>query len=78
MRQLAGDIGISRVYAVGNKVRGESDWAFVQAGSPVPTLGYLSANPELMEADMHGQGIFDAAPKAVEDARAIVAALQAL
>ena len=78
VRQLAGDIGIDRVYAVGNKVRGESDWAFLQAESPVPTLGYLSANPELTEADMHGQGVFDAAPRAVEEARGILAALEAL
>ncbi|MBU0704408.1 MAG: AAA family ATPase [Chloroflexi bacterium] len=78
VRQLAGDIGIDRVYAVGNRVRGESDWAFLQSASPVPTLGYLSANPELTEADMHGQGVFDAAPRAVEEARGILAALEAL
>jgi len=78
VRQLAGDIGIDRVYAVGNKVRGESDWAFLQAESPVPTLGYLSANPELTEADMRGEGIFDTAPQAVEEARRIMAALEAL
>ena len=78
VRQLAGDIGISRVYAVGNKVRSESDWAFLQAESSVPLLGYLSANPELTEADMQGTGVFDAAPRSVEEARAIVAALEAL
>ena len=78
VEQLAGDIGINRVYAVGNKVRGESDWDFIQANSLVPALGYLSANPELTEADMQGQGVFDAAPRAVEEVRAIVAALEAL
>jgi CO dehydrogenase maturation factor len=78
VEQLANDIGIGRVYAVGNKVRGESDWEFIQADSPVPTLGYLSANPELTEADMRGTGVFDAAPRAVEEVRAIVAALEAL
>jgi CO dehydrogenase maturation factor len=78
VEQLADDIGISRVYAVGNKVRSESDWEFIQANSPVPALGYLSANPELTEADMQGQGIFEAAPRAVEEVRAIVAALEAL
>jgi len=78
VRQLAGDIGIERVYAVGNKVRDESDWTFIQAESPVPTLGYLSANPELTEADLRGEGVFDAAPRAVEEARAIVAALGSL
>jgi CO dehydrogenase maturation factor len=78
VRQLAEDIGINRVYAVGNKVRGESDWVFIQSSSPVPVLGYLSANPELTEADLQGVGIFDAAPRAVEEARRIVAALEAL
>jgi len=78
VRQLAKDIGINRVYVVGNKVRGEKDWAFIQAESPMPALGYLSANPELTEADMRGEGVFEAAPKAVEEARRIVAALEAL
>ncbi len=78
VRQLAGDLGIDRVLAVGNKVRGESDWAFLQANSPVPILGYLSANPELTEADMRGEGVFDTAPRAVEEARAIADRLEAL
>jgi CO dehydrogenase maturation factor len=78
VRELAADIGISRVHAVGNKVRGESDWAFVQANSPVPVLGYLSANSELTEADLLGKSVFDSAPMAVEEAREIVAKLEAL
>jgi CO dehydrogenase maturation factor len=78
VHELAADIGIDRVYAVGNKVRGELDWAFVEAQSPVPTLGYLSANPELTEADMRGLGVFETAPRAVEEARKIVAALEDL
>jgi CO dehydrogenase maturation factor len=78
VRQLAKDIGIDQVYIVGNKVRGENDWAFIQAESSVPALGYLSANPELTEADMRGEGVFEAAPKAVEEARRIAAALEAL
>jgi hypothetical protein len=44
----------------------------------VPVLGYLSANPELTEADLAGAGVFDVAPKAVDEARQIVAALEAL
>jgi CO dehydrogenase maturation factor len=78
VEELAGDIGITRVYAVGNKVRNETDWTFIQENSPVPTLGYLSANTELTEADMKGLGVFDAAPHAVAEARKIVAALEAL
>jgi CO dehydrogenase maturation factor len=76
VRELAADIGITQVYAVANKVRGERDLAFIQAESPVPMLGYLSANPELTEADMKGEGVFDAAPTAVEEARRILEALE--
>ncbi len=75
VRKLANDLGIQHVYAVGNKVRGESDWAFMKEESPVPTLGYLSANHELTEADIRGAGVFDAAPTAVEEARSIARAL---
>jgi CO dehydrogenase maturation factor len=78
VRELAGDIGIDRVYAVGTKGRGDGDWEFIRDGSPVPVLGYLSANPELTEADLQGKGVFDAAPRAVGEAREIVAALEAL
>ena len=78
VRELASDLGIGRVYAVGNRVRNEDDWAFIQAESPVPTLGFLSANTELTEADMRGASVFDAAPKAADEARQIADRLEAL
>jgi CO dehydrogenase maturation factor len=78
VRQLAQDIGISHVYAVGNNVRGERDRVFLNEHSPVPILGFLSWNPELTDADMRGEGIYDAAPKSVQEARELVAALEAL
>jgi CO dehydrogenase maturation factor len=78
VRELAADLGVSTVYAVGNKVRNADDWAFIQSESPVPTLGYLSANPELTEADIHGAGVFQAAPTAAVEARRIADRLEAL
>ena len=78
VRSLAGDIGINRVYAVGNKVRDARDWAFIKDNVFVPALGYLATNPGLAEADMLGAGIYDAAPRSVEEVRAIVSALEAL
>lgn len=77
VRQLAQDIGISHVYAVGNKIRDERDWEFLKEQSPVSALGYLSTNGELRDADMRGEGIYQAAPKSVEEARKIVSALEA-
>jgi CO dehydrogenase maturation factor len=78
VRELAAQIGIECVFGVGNKVRGTSDWDFIRSELAVPALGYLSANQELTEADMRGKGVFDAAPRAVEEARAIVRALEAV
>jgi CO dehydrogenase maturation factor len=78
VRELAQDLGITHVYAVGNKIRGERDRAFLVEQSPVPVLGYLSVNPELTDADMRGQGIYDAAPRSVQEVRELVAALEAL
>ena len=78
VRELAEDIGISHVYAVGNNVRGERDEVFLREQSPVPVLGCLSRNPELTDADMRGEGIYDAAPRSVQEARELVEALEAL
>ncbi len=76
VRALAQDIGITHVYAVGNNVRGEQDRVFLADHSPIPMLGYLSRNPELTDADMRGAGIYDAAPRSVEEARVLVEALE--
>ncbi|MGD2103905.1 MAG: ArsA-related P-loop ATPase [Anaerolineae bacterium] len=78
VRQLAEDIGITHVYAVGNKIRDERDWDFLMQRSPVRALGYLSVNRELRDADMRGEGIYQAAPKTVLEARKLVEALEAL
>lgn len=78
VRELAEDIGITHVYAVGNNIRGERDEVFLREQSPVPVLGFLSRNPELTDADMRGEGIYDAAPQSVREARELVAALEAL
>jgi CO dehydrogenase maturation factor len=78
VRQLAQDIGIDHVYAVGNKIRDERDWEFLKEKSPVEALGYLSTNRELRDADMRGQGIYEAAPRSVDEVRKLVTALEAL
>jgi len=78
VRQLAQDIGIDHVYAVGNKIRDDHDWEFLTEKSPVKPLGYISTNRELRDADMRGQGIYQAAPKSVEEVRKLVAALEAM
>jgi CO dehydrogenase maturation factor len=75
IQQLAADIGITRCYVVGNKVRDQADRDYIQNSLPdLPVIGFLSADPRAVEADMRGQAIFDAAPELVDEARLIAAA----
>jgi CO dehydrogenase maturation factor len=76
IRDLAADLGLKRLYAVGNKVRTADDRAFIAERSPLPLLGTLSASAEVIEADLKGLAAFHAAPAAVAEARAVVAALE--
>lgn len=76
IRELAGDLGLARLYAVGNRVRTEEDRAFIAQNSPLPMAGYLSASPQVVEADMRGVAVYQAAPQALEEARLIAAFLE--
>ncbi|HLF26555.1 MAG TPA: AAA family ATPase [Anaerolineae bacterium] len=77
IKALAGDIGVHRLYLVGNKVRSAEDRAFIEAGAPgLKVLGHLPYSPEAQAADRAGQAAFDAAPELVEAARAIAIELE--
>jgi CO dehydrogenase maturation factor len=77
IRALAGDIGLSRLYLVGNKVRDSSDQAYIEAHAPgLPVLGCLPNSPEAQAADRAGQAAYDAAPALVTAARLVAASLE--
>jgi CO dehydrogenase maturation factor len=79
IRALAKDLGIKRVYAVGNKVANESDAAFISEQLPgFEILGYLPTDQQAMEADRQGLAVYTQAPQLVDRARAIVDKLAAL
>ncbi len=72
IRKLAQDIGIPRLYLVGNRVRDEADRQFIREHGPdLPILGFLSYAAEAIEADMRGRAIFETAPQLVHEAEAI-------
>jgi CO dehydrogenase maturation factor len=75
IQSLAADIGITRCFVVGNKVRDEADRDFVRDSLPsLDVIGFLSADPRAVEADRRGEAIFDAVPELVDEARHIAAA----
>ena len=63
IKQLAHDIGLTRLWLVGNKVRGAEEEAFLRAEAPgLPVLGFLPADDGVLEADRLGLPAYDHVP----------------
>jgi len=74
VKQLARDLGITKVSVVANKIRDESDREFIRSRIPAEDLlGFISYNPEVIDADRRGLSPYDVSPQAVEEIRAIKA-----
>ena len=74
VKQLAADLGVTKVDVVANKIRDDSDREFVRARIPEENLlGFISYDPEVIDADRRGLSPYDVSPKAVEEIRAIKA-----
>jgi CO dehydrogenase maturation factor len=79
IKKLAADIGLTRLWLVGNKVRNESEAAFLQAETPgLPVLGYLTANLAVQEADRLGIAVYDYVPELRSAAQKMAADLEEL
>jgi CO dehydrogenase maturation factor len=60
IKKLANDIGLQRLYLVGNKVRNEDEAKFLETETPdLPLLGYLPADLKVQEADRLGIPVYD-------------------
>ena len=64
IKKLATDIGLTRLWLVGNKVRNEDEAAFLRAETPgIPVLGLLPADLAVQEADRLGIPVYDHVPE---------------
>ncbi|HSG42551.1 MAG TPA: AAA family ATPase [Anaerolineales bacterium] len=60
IKKLANDIGLQRLYLVGNKVRDDEEAAFLESESPdIPLIGYLPADMKVQAADRLGIPVYD-------------------
>jgi CO dehydrogenase maturation factor len=60
IKKLANDIGLMRLYLVGNKVRNHEEVEFLEAQAPdLPLLGYLPADLKVQEADRFGVPVYE-------------------
>lgn len=77
IKKLANDIGLMRLWLVGNKVRDGGEVAFLQAESPgIPVLGMLPADPAVQEADRLGIAVYDHVPALRQAAQEMAKILQ--
>lgn len=69
IKKLANDIGLTRLWLVGNKVRNAEEAAFLEAeASGIPLLGTLPADLAVQEADRLGIAVYDHVPALRESA----------
>jgi CO dehydrogenase maturation factor len=63
IKRLAHDIGLDRLWLVGNKVRNQDESDFLTTESPgIPVLGFLPADLGVQEADRLGIPVYDHVP----------------
>ena len=78
VKRLAADLGVKRVRVVANKIRDESDRAFIRSRIPEEDLlGFIRYNADIIDADRKGLSPYDQSPEALEDIRAIKAKIDA-
>ena len=76
VKRLAKDLGVKQVRVVANKVRDESDEAFVRSAIPAEDLlGCIHYNPDIINADRQGKSPYDFSPEAIDEIRQIKAIL---
>lgn len=64
IKKLANDIGLDRLWLVGNKVRNHDESEFLESNTPgIPVLGFLPANLGVQEADRLGVPVYDHVPE---------------
>ncbi len=76
IKKLANDIGLIRLYLVGNKVRNDEEAKFLKAETPdLPLLGYLPADLKVQEADRLGLPVYDHVPGLKGEAKKLLGQL---
>jgi len=76
VRELAKDLGLTKVAVVGNKIRGPEDEDFLKKNiSDLPILGFLPYDARVIEADLAGKPPYELNPDMLTSAEKIGAQL---
>ena len=72
VRELAKDIGLTKVAVVGNKIRGPADEDFLRKNiHDLPILGFLPFDDKVIEADLAGKPPYELSPEMMTEASKI-------
>jgi CO dehydrogenase maturation factor len=72
VRELAKDLGLTKIAVVGNKLRGPEDENFLKKNIPdLPILGYLPYDSKVIEADLTGKPPYELSPNMLVAAKEI-------
>jgi CO dehydrogenase maturation factor len=73
IKRLAGEIGLSKIFLVGNKIRGEGDQQFLEKYvTGFEWLGFLPYDEKIIECDLSGKSPYDTDTPAKDVVRQIV------
>ncbi len=73
IRKLASDLGIKRVFVVGNKVQSDEDYQVISENlADFPILGLMKYNPKILEADRKGISPYDIDDQIKKEVREIL------
>jgi CO dehydrogenase maturation factor len=79
IKKLSTDIGLERMWLIGNKIESEEQQNFLRENSPeIPVLGYLPSLPGVLEADRLGVSVYEHVPELREAAEQIAKGLELL
>ena len=77
VRELAQDLGLTKVAVVGNKIRGPQDEEFLRKNiSDLPILGFMPFDNKVIEADLAGKPPYELSPTMLTAAQRIGEQLQ--
>ncbi len=77
VKKLAAELGVKKVYVVGNKVRNKSDEEFIRKNlGDTVYLGKMSFNESIMEADIQGLPSFKSSQQCIDEAKEIKKTLE--
>jgi len=79
IKKLAGDIGINKIFIVGNKIFEEKDKEFIKENlSDFDILGFISFNENIVKADRENKAPYEVDKNVLNEAKEIVSKLKEL